>query len=42
LRDDRQDLAASRRADTSDEGSNAAAGKRARRGQTGKTRNGDV
>jgi circadian clock protein KaiC len=42
LRDDRQDIAASRRADTSDEGSNAAAGKRARRGQTGKARNGDV
>jgi len=42
LHDDRKDIAASRRADTSDDGSNAAAGKRARRGQTGKARNGDV
>jgi circadian clock protein KaiC len=42
LRDDRQDIAVSRRADTSNDGSSAAAGKRARRGQTGKTRNGDV
>ena len=38
LNDDRQDIAASRRADSSADGSNAGTGKRARSGQTGKAK----
>jgi circadian clock protein KaiC len=38
LHDDRQDIAASRRADSSADGSNAGTGKRARSGQTGKAK----
>ena len=42
LRDDRRDIAAIRRADTSNDGSNGGKGKRARSGQTGKPKTGEV